>query len=378
MNSHFSHVAIRGIAGAVPANCINIEDELEFFDNDHAKLARTQKIIGYGTRHVVEEGVTTVDLCEAAAKTLLGGLGESGKDIDALVLVNQSPAYLHPAGACILHGRLGLAPGCASFDVALGCSGYVYGLWLAHALIESGACRKLLLCAGDTPSIHTDVRNRLVNPLFGDAGTATLLCRDENACPAWFCLGTDGSGWHHIAIPGGGASLRMDAAMLERDIVDAHGNPWRLADALISGMPVFDFTIHTVPEVIREVLAASGRAIGDMDFIAMHQANRQIIDEIGLRLGLARGSIYSGTFTRYGNQSTASVAGVLCDALASDMAMRDMSILLCGFGVGFSWAAAVARFDHVYNGGIIFYEKPADFPSQAQQRSFWKRKFLGE
>ncbi|MBQ7617969.1 MAG: hypothetical protein IJS50_03760, partial [Desulfovibrio sp.] len=264
---------------------------------------------------------------------------------------------------------------CAAFDVSLGCSGFVYGLWLAHSLISSKACSKVLLCAGDTPSIHSDLRNRLVNPLFGDAGSATILEWRENTPTAYFDVGTDGSGWSNIAIPASGARIRINHQILDEIIKDNEGNPWRLCDSLISGLPVFSFSVTKAPESINKVLNLAKISILDLDFIALHQANKQIIDEIGLRLGLKKGSLHSQTFSRYGNQSTASVAGVLCDALDDKMAEKSLQILLCGFGVGFSWATALLHFDKCYNGGIIFYQKPLDLPTEEEQISFWKSKF---
>jgi len=376
MHSVFHHVAARGLVVTVPKRHIDIEDELAFFDNNPKKLARARKILGYGRRHVVPNGVTTLDLCEHAARALLRDMHWDVASIDALVLVNQSPDYVHPAGACILQHRLGLSTECAALDTSLGCSGYVYGLWLAHALIGSGSCKTVLLCAGDTPSIHSSTRNRRVNPLFGDAGSATLLERTEEENAAWFDLGTDGSGWHHIAVPAGGARLRITPDMLERDIVDDAGNPWRLCDALIDGKPVFDFSVSAVPRTVDRVLAQAGKKLSDMDFIALHQANRQIIEEISLRLGLTREALHSGTFSRYGNQSTASVAGVLCDSLCERMNSGSLTVLLCGFGVGFSWASAILRFAGCYNGGVLFHDTPP--ASQKVQASFWKRHFLQE
>lgn len=378
MRCRLEHVKIKGVAAVVPPRVISIDDEISFFDNNPKKLERAKKIVGYGTRHVVDDGVTALDLCEAAARNLLGGMGETADAVDALVLVNQSPDHIHPAGSCILHGRLGLPKSCATLDVGLGCSGYVYGLWLAHALIASGAAATVLLLAGDTPSLHSDRRNRLVNPLFGDAGSATLLARADETNPAFFSLGSDGTGWRHIAIPAGGFRLRADADLVSRTYTDAQGNPWKLTEALLAGMPVFDFTLHEVPPSITAALELAGLTAADIDFFALHQANKQIVQAIGTALDLAPESVWWRTFPRYGNQSTASVAAVLCDALEKDMRGHDLRLLLSGFGVGLSWASAVLRFDHVYNGGIRLFERPPDALSRDEQIAAWTRQFLGE
>lgn len=378
MECSFTHVSLDGIAAVVPARFIDIDDELAFFDNNAKKLARAKKIIGYGRRHVVEPGVTAVDLCEAAARKLIDGMDVPLDSIDTLLLVNQSPDHFHPTGSCILHGRLALPKSCATIDISLGCSGYVYALWLAHSLIASGASKRLLLLAGDTPSLHSDPRNRLTNPLFGDAGTATLLNRTADENPAFFVLGSDGSGWDNIAIPGGGFRLPADCAMLDTEYRDAQGNPWKMTQSLLGGMAVFNFTLNEVPPGIVDVLRLSGQSVATVDFFALHQANRQIVQAIGTALGLTDDKIYCETFSRYGNQSTASVACTLCDALVDTMPGKDMRLLLSGFGVGLSWANAVLTCKQAYNGGISFYEKPDNFPDKEQLMTFWKQKFCSE
>ena len=378
MECRFTHVALEGIAAVVPPDRIDIDDELRFFQDDPKKLARAKKIIGYGTRHVVRDGVTSVDLCEAAARILMQDMGVAADDVDTLILVNQSPDHFHPSGSCILHGRLDLPKGCATLDISLGCSGYVYGLWLAHSLIASGASRKVLLLAGDTPSLHSDRANRLTNPLFGDAGTATLLGRTEADNPAWFVLGSDGKGWHHIAIPGGGFRLPVDEAMLRTVYTDAAGNPWKMTESLLNGMAVFDFTLHEVPPGILRVMELAGVTREQIDFFALHQANRQIVQAVGAAVGLTPDKVYWETFSRYGNQSTASVACTLCDALAGAMPARTMRLLLSGFGVGLSWANAVLTSSHAYNSGVHLFAPSGIRRSREEQTAFWKHQFCGD
>src|SRR5258707_411097 len=129
---------IKGIASAVPAGTEGVPELAEVFGEDD-----TRKIVqgtGVTTRHISKPGQCTSDLCFAATEKLLPGLGWAKDSIDALILVTQTFDYIQPATSCCLHGRLGLSKSCAAFDVALGCSGYIYGLWIASSLIRSG-CR---------------------------------------------------------------------------------------------------------------------------------------------------------------------------------------------------------------------------------------------
>ena len=132
----FHHARITGMAGVVPEKCISIDDEIAFYGGDKKLLERNKKILGLGTRHVIEEGTTVSDLLEAAAERLLSGMNYDRSLIDALIVATTSPDYHYPATACILQDRLGLSEECTCLDQGgLGCTAYVHGLWLAHSLI---------------------------------------------------------------------------------------------------------------------------------------------------------------------------------------------------------------------------------------------------
>ena len=166
--STFKHVRVSGIAVTVPENCINIDDEVVFFNNDRVLLERNKKILGLGTRHVVDDRTSLSDLLVAATGNLISSMAIDKGKIDALIVVSTSHDFHYPATACVVQGRLGLSEECSCFDVAgLGCSAYIHGLWLAHSLIVSGAAHKCLVLSGDLTSTHSDKRNRNSNMLFG-------------------------------------------------------------------------------------------------------------------------------------------------------------------------------------------------------------------
>ena len=150
--SSFEQVRIAGVVTSVPVRECRIDDEIELFGGNPKQIERLKKTIGLDRRRVAGEGTTAADLCAHAAEHLLRGLGADRESVDALICVTQTPDYSQPCNAAVLHGRLGLKTGCASLDVNLGCSGYVYGLWLAHMMIRAGGCGRLLLLAGDTIS----------------------------------------------------------------------------------------------------------------------------------------------------------------------------------------------------------------------------------
>lgn len=338
--SQFSSIAIRGITCALPAHEIRLEDRLALFGGDTAALERIRKSIGLDSVRVVDEHTTAADLCQSAAADLISRLALSPASIDALIFVTQTPDHSQPCNAALLHGVLGLEKSCASFDVNLGCSGYVYGLWLAHALIAGAGLNRVLLLAGDSLSRIVGPRDRTTAILFGDAGTATLIEKSEQAEPAWFTLNTDGKGAQNIIVPSSGARRppNVESAV---ETEDAEGN-FRSAQHLhMNGAEVFNFTLREIPASIKDLLAHAGQSIDDVDHVILHQANRYIIQNIGKRLGLPIEKTPCEVLRKYGNQSSASIPSAICESYAGTEPRLPRKLVLSGFGVGLSWACGL-------------------------------------
>lgn len=375
VNSKFNNVKIKGIKTVVPQKYIDIDDEIQYFENNPKKLARTKKMVGFGRRHVLDEGCTVVDLCEQAAKELIKELKIDKDKIEALVMVNQSPDYLHPASSAILHGKLGLKKTCTTLDLGLGCSGYVYGLWMVHSLIASGAVKNVLFLAGDSPSQHSDRRNRLVNQIFGDAGSATYIEYTEEDNTAYFSLGTDGTGWDRIIAPASAKRLQLKSDICDKEIEDKNGNIWKLNDTIIHGQDVFNFTIEVAPQNIKDVMEYAQKTDSDIDYYVIHQANKQIVESVAIKADIPDDKYSSQTFSKYGNNSTTSVATVICDQLEGK---KYNTILLSAFGVGLSWASAIININNLYNGGISYFIPPENMLTREEQIQYWIKQFKGE
>ena len=369
MKTTFKHARVKGIAAAVPEKCISIDDEIEFFNNDRALLERNKKILGLGTRHVVDDGVAVSDLLAAAADRLFEGMKSDRSTIDALIVVTSSPDYHYPATACILQHRLGLSEECSCFDLGgLACSAYVHGIWLAHSLVESGAAKHCLVLAGDLTSTHSDRRNRNSNMLFGDAGTATLVERTEEECGSWFITGTRGSGWNALIAPAGGYALPIRGDIADLEIMDETGNVWRMYDDIMKGMSVFKFTTDVGPRGIGDVLEMSGKTKDDVDYFAIHQANKQIVRAVANFAGLPKGKFSADAFAKYGNCGAAAVTMELVNRLEAGPLG---SVCFATFGVGLSWGFAVLNLSQAFFGGVGHYKTPADLPTRAETVQKW-------
>ena len=330
-----SGVRLRGVVSAVPERRLENADFVERFGADAVR--DVTKMIGVQTRYWVPPGQTTSDLCHSAAQRLLARLDWAAENVNALIFVSQTPDQRLPATACVLHGRLGLARHCQAFDVGLGCSGYVYGLWLASTLIAAG-CDRVLLLAGETSSRLIDPDDRGTALLFGDAGTATALERDPQAPSTTFVLGTDGAGAANLIVPGGG--FREPAG-------DPRRTPGFDPEHLfMDGGEVFAFTLRAVPKLVADTLAHAGCAVEEVDAFVLHQANRFMLNHIVKKIG-ARPDQVPINIDRFGNTSSSTLPLVLTTDLAERLTTAPARIALVGFGVGYSWGAVLMQTDRL-------------------------------
>lgn len=328
--------AIKGIASAVPAGKQTPADLAKLFGEEEAeKIAQGS---GVRTRRVARPEQCCSDLCFTATESLLKGLSWERGSIDALLFVSQSFDYPLPATSCILQARLGLPKTCAAFDVGLGCSGYVYGLWIASGLI-AGGCKRVLLLAGDTISRGLSPFDRSAVPLFGDAGSATALEKDNGAV-MHFELGTDGTGYKHLIVPAGGAFSRLPhSAETPVRKKQADGIARNDEELFMNGPEIFTFTIREVPPLISAILKRSQWAANEVDQYFFHQANKFMLEYLVKKMKLPANKVPI-TLEHYGNTSSASIPLAITHCAREILEKRKQKLVLAGFGVGLSWGAA--------------------------------------
>lgn len=367
--SVFKNVKITGITGVVPENYINIDDEIAFFNNDLKLLERNKKILGLGTRHVVDDKTSCSDLCEAAANDLIYGLNIDKSSIDMLIVASASHDYFWPATSCVLHGRLGLSDDCGCFDISgLVCSSYVYALQTAFSMVSSGAVKKVLLLTCDLSSTHSDRRNRNSNMLFGDAATATLIEYALDEKPSYFYTGTRGAGWNKLIAPAGGSFLPIRGDIAELSVMDSTGNVWHLYDDLMKGLEVFKFATEITPSCINTIMDFAHSDFENVDYFAFHQANKQIVDSIARRVKIPKDKYSTDVFSKYGNCGSATVC---LDLLNKLNVSRIKKACLVAFGVGFSYATCLLDMRDIFVMPIRVYKTPVEKMNRQQKIDYW-------
>ena len=354
--SVFNKAKVSGIVTCVPENFRLLEDEVDIlYGGDLKKINRIKKSIGLNKRHIVQGDVTTSDLCEVAAVKLLQEMDIDKKTIGAIIFVSQTPDYFQPATAAYLHGKLALSEQCSAFDVNQGCSGYIYGLWLAHMMIETSSCEKILVLAGDTLSRVVNPLDTNVAALFGDAGTASLIEKSAGEQYSYFMFHTNGSKFDTIIQPEGAFRTPTKSVIKDERIFETTTKRF-LNNLYMDGAEVFNFAIEVEPKAIREILEMSNTTEEDIDYLVFHQANKYIISNIARRLKFPQSKTPSDTTGKYGNQSSASIPCTICDALNSEVKAKKIKLVLSGFGVGLSWATCQLECDKIYCPDVVFYK----------------------
>ena len=281
MKAVIEGVRIAGIRAVVPRERHSYVEEPGIFTPDEAR--KLHATIGVYERRVLPRPWCASDMCRAAAEGLLDQLGWDPASVDVLIFVSQDGDYVLPVTAAVLQRHLGLSSGAACFDVTLGCSGFVYGLWMAGRLLGGSVKRALVLC-GDNSTRYLHPQDKATLPLFGDAGSATALELDETATPIRVALGTDGAGAKHIFVKAGGKRDNLIPTDPPRSEAEMQ-RLYRDARLQLNGAEVFAFTLRAVPGLLRDALADGGLTVDDLDFVVPHQANKMMLEHIRKKIG---------------------------------------------------------------------------------------------
>ncbi len=345
----FKNVGISGLAAAVPGQVIDNYSHDQFFSRD--EIREVVDKIGVKQRRFAGPDVCSSDLCFAAAEELINGMSTDRTEIDLLIFISQTPDYRMPATSVLLQERLGLPSGTITLDINLGCSAFIYGLTVAYSMIIAGGVRKVLLLDGETRSKVYSQKDRKTAFLFGDAGVAALIQRDDRFGDSWFSLNSDGSRADLIKVPAGGYRKMSSAETVSERIVDEYGNIRSEEHGYMNGADVFNFVIREVPRDFEKLIGYSGVDVNTIDYFVFHQANSYINNYLAKKLKLPEEKIPS-TIEKFGNTSSVSIPLTIVSELI-DLLSGHRRILMSGFGVGLTWGTGIVELEDCYIGNLV-------------------------
>lgn len=329
------HAEIKAIATCVPTKVDYINDYTLLSQNERNNFMKT---VGVKQRRSVEKGTTTSDLCAFAAEKLFQETKWEKDSIDGLIMVTQSPDYLIPASSIILQERLGLPNDCMAFDINLGCSGYVIGLQTAASLLGEHGLKRILLLIGDIPTANLSYHDKATYPLFGDAGSATLIEYNPKAETMYFQAESEGKDYDALYIPDGGMKNMATPESFEYSEFEG-GIKRNRTHMILDGIRIFNFSISKVPLQIKSILEKSNYKIEDIDYFFLHQANKIMNETIRRKLKISPEK-FPYSIDNYGNTSSASIPLSICLELSRKNDLPKNNCILSGFGIGLSWATA--------------------------------------
>lgn len=333
MVNKYNNIKIIGMSAAVSNDWTSL---LDCSDEDPSVIKKFTRKTGVTGRYNAGLNQTTADFCYAAAKELLEKKNIDLREIGVLVFVTQTADYTLPATACLLQDRLGIGSDCIAFDVNLGCSGFTCGINIVGSLLKNSTKKYALLLAGDTSAKeknakYTSKTAHSATMLFGDAGTATLIEKDNKANEMVMVSKTNGAGYKAIITPYGG--WRNPEAPLGK----SYG-------AIMDDVEVFNFACSDVPDLLKETMNISGLQPEDYDCLVLHQANLFIMKQVAKRTGFPMDKTIVSLDT-FGNTSSASVPISIVKEYGDKNTGKFIHALMCGFGVGLSWSTIDCYFN---------------------------------
>lgn len=356
MNFKFKNKKITGICVVLPDRIETFEENMENYNFSAHQSLKLKKIMGYGTHRIADDSCCVSDLSSYGLDYLIKNGYIQKDEIDALVLITQSPDYFMPPTSNIIQGLLRLKEDMICIDINQGCSGYIVGLIQAFMLLEQEAIKKVVLINADVLSHKTSKKDRNSYPLAGDAAAITIVENDRyNNSEIFANIKTDGTRHDVLMIPAGGFRLKSspETAILEED----DSKNFRAKDHLVmKGDVVFNFVQTEVPPMIDELIKFSEIKKDDIDYYMFHQPNKFMLQKLAEKIKVSEDKMPNNIVENFGNSSGATIPTTIAFNLGKRLFKNKYKICLAGYGVGLSWASMLINIGELTFCDIIDYE----------------------
>ena len=309
--------------------------KIKFSNLDHYKSNKIKKIIkkvGINNKFIASEKETAVDLAISCLKKFFKNNQKLKKKIDFLIYCTQSPEFFLPSGSSIIQKEVFQGQNIGAIDINLGCSGYVYSLSIAKALAESKIYKNILIVTSETYSKFISRDNIAVAAIFGDGASATLVEPSKNEIFN-FDQGTDGSGYLDLIVPASGLGKIPEKEKMKLGKIKER-------QLYMNGTAMFNFAINEVPKSIKKTLIKNKLKLENIDLFILHQANKYMLETIRDKLKIPKKKFYIN-LKNVGNTTSSSIPISIHRAVEEKKIKKNMKVLLCGFGVGFSWSSCI-------------------------------------
>ena len=322
-------ISITGLGCHVPERVVTNDELANYVDTNDAWI---QERTGIRERRIASDEEALTDICLPAARRALELAGADPTSIDLLIVATVTPDMAFPSSSALLADALGM-PDAAAYDLSAGCTGFVYAIAQAHAMLASGLARRALVVGADVLSKILDWTDRSTLVLFGDGAGAVVMERVEEGGFLGFELGADGGGGANLWLPGSGSRKFEEPEKFVK----------------MNGREVFKFATRVMVSSAEAILDECGKTVDDIDVYVPHQANVRIIDHAAKKLGVPQEKTVVNVH-KYGNTSSGSIPLALADAADDGRLQPGKLVLLTGMGAGLTWGSALIKWTHQTTG----------------------------
>ncbi|MEQ8235504.1 MAG: 3-oxoacyl-[acyl-carrier-protein] synthase III C-terminal domain-containing protein [Syntrophomonadaceae bacterium] len=346
MNLKYKNKKISGLLAVLPQNEQKFDDEVENYNFSVKQSMKLKKIMGYDRHRVVTPGTCVSDLASFGLNYLFENGLVKKDDLDALVLMTQTPDYLMPPTSNVVQGQLGLKPDMICLDIKQGCAGYLVGLMQAFSLLDQESINKVALVNADVLSRKTSTHDRNTYPLIGDGAGVTILEKDPAGPDIFANIRMDGGQCDALIIPAGGLKMPStpETAVVQ---VDEEGNSRSLDDWYMDGMAVFNYVVGEVPTMISSLLEFAGRSSEEVDYFMFHQPNKFMLQRLADKMGISYDKMPNNIVEHFGNASGATIPINMVYNLADKLRSDSYEICMAGFGVGLTISSMLMKVGHL-------------------------------
>ena len=329
MTNKLIPLRIAGVGYSVPETVITNDDLTKLYDtSDEWIYSRT----GIKERRLVSGNQDAIDLGFEAAKNAVEKSGIDLEEIDMIIAASAAPIEVYSMG-CQIHKRLGIKRQIPAFDISAACTGLIYGLNIARGFIGSGIYRNILIVATDNNSKLLDWTDRGTSILFGDGAGAMVVTQAEDGVDDIIKIDIKSDGNYDHLI-----SLRFDG----KNCPLVEPNEVKPGLIRMNGRGVYSFVAKILPKYVEDLIESANLTSEKIDYMVPHQANIRIIRAVQERLGLSSDKVITN-IDKYGNTSAASIPIAIVEGVETGTMRLNSTALLCGFGAGMTWGAAIVR-----------------------------------
>jgi 3-oxoacyl-[acyl-carrier-protein] synthase-3 len=357
--SQIEGLKIDGISAVVPKfeidnlrfakDLFNVEDDTQ----QSRSVESLIKSIGIEKRRVCMDNVTSLDLGVRAAKELFKAGSFKADDFGGIVFVTETPDDLCPNNSSYIQHILGFPENTAVLDINHACPGYIYGLWVA-GLMASNIQKKVLLLVAETNSYFVSPHDRATAPLFGDAGTATIVSPSSENRKWSFVFQTDGSKRDVLLVPGFGYREKPSTDKLEY-ISHPDGSKRRRHDLYMDGQAVFSYVTQRASKYIKRFLEELKKTSDDYDYLVLHQANAFMLKMLAMAIKFPTSKMPL-SLQKYGNTNSASIPLNIVSEIGKTIREKESKLLMSGFGAGLATGIADINLGPCVCPEVIEYE----------------------